>query len=376
MRSIIKCSIVLFFLVSFMGCQKKEESAPPPPPKVIVAPPLVKEVTRYAYFTGYTAPTDKVDLLARVEGFLSGIHYKVGGLVEKGDLLFTIEPDQFKARLLRAEANLKAMETETELAEATYKRTQRAYESKAVSELSLLQSKAAFATAQSAVAGAATEVTDAQLNLSYTKIYAPVDGKMSRNIVDVGNLVGAGGSKTLLASLVKYDPIYTYFNIDEASYMRYKNQQAKNEDGNGLVQVDLALEGQKDYPYSGEADYADPSVDRDTGTVQIRAVFANDDLFITPGQFAKVRIPLSTKDDTLLVPEVALSTDQRGRYLLTVDQSSVVHYKLVTVGQSMLDGTVVIEEGLQAEDQVIVSGLQRVRPGMTVTVEQQSKATK
>ena len=379
MNNLIKLAIIPLLLLAFMGCQTPEAPAPPLAPKVTVAPPLVKEVTRYVYFTGFTAATEQVDLLARVEGFLEGIHYQVGGLVNKGDLLFTIDPKPFTARLLQAEANLNALQTEMELAHATFQRTLRAYKTKAVSEIAMLQTKADFAKSQSAVAGAQAEVTNAQLDLSYTKIYAPVEGKVSRNQVDIGNLVGAGGSKTLLATLVKFDPIYTYFNIDEAAFMRYKRnhppQKSKDEEPE-VVEVQLALDGQKDYPYRGLADYADPSVDRETGTVQVRAVFANADLFITPGQFAKVRLPLYTKADTLLVPEIALGTDQRGRYLMVVDKESKAQYRPVTVGQVMLDGTVVIEEGLTKDDMVIVNGLQRARPGLPVAAEQQGAAEK
>jgi len=187
-----------------------------------VAKPDVREVTRYIHFTGYTDATDTIKLLARVEGFLEGIHYKAGSHVNKGDLLFSIDPKPFEARLEQAKAHLNAAISEAELADATFKRNQKAYQKKAVSEIAFLQSKSDLATATANKTGAQAAVDDASLDLSYTKITSPVDGKVSRNLVDIGNLVGAGGDKTHLATVVKFAPVYTYFNIDEATYMIFK----------------------------------------------------------------------------------------------------------------------------------------------------------
>ena len=375
------CRIVLAlsFLLLLTACPKKEEVAAPQPPKVTVAQPMVKEVTRYIYFTGFTAPFSQVELLARVEGELQSINYTAGSYVKKGDLLFTIDPRPFQARLKQAQSNLLVLQAELELAEASYKRHIQAYKTEAVSEMVLLEAKANFIKAQSSVAGAKAEIDNAKIDLSYTRIYATTDGKIGRNLVDAGNLVGTSGSKTHLATLVKYNPIYVYFNIDEAAFMHYKkNHPASNraEEDSGGVELQLGLEGQEDYPYRGYADYLDLTVDRDTGTVQVRGVLENNDLFITPGQFAKIRIPLFTDPETLLVPETALGTDQRGRFLMVVDRENKAQYRLVSVGQSLLDGSVVITEGLQRSDQVIVNGLQRVRTGMVVTPEQQNAAQK
>lgn len=375
------CRIVfaLSLLLLFTACQKKEEIAAPKPPKVTVAAPQVKEVTRYIYFTGFTAPVAQVELLARVEGVLQSVEYEIGSLVKKGDLLFTIDPKQFQARLKQSQSHLLVLQAELELADASYKRHIQAFKTEAVSEMVLLQAKADFVKAKSSVAGAIAEIENVRLDLSYTRIVAPITGKVSRNMVDVGNLVGNAGNNTHLATIVRFDPIYVYFNIDEAAFMQYKKNHhaGRNDDGESAgVVLQLGLEGQVDYPYSGYADYLDLTVDRDTGTVQVRGVFENDDLFITPGQFAKVRIPLFTNPETLLVPEVALGTDQRGRFLMVVDRENKVQYRLVSVGQSMLDGSVVIAEGVQSTDQVIVNGLQKVRVGMVVAPQQQNAAQK
>ena len=370
----------LAFIIGLQGCQSSEPPPPPKPPAVTVAKADVRKVTRYVHFTGYTDATDTIQLLARVEGFLDEIHYKVGSHVNKGDLLFSIDPKPFEARLKQAKAHLNAAISEAELADATFKRNEKAYQKKAVSEIAFLQAKSALATANANKAGAQAAVDDASLDLSYTKVLSPVNGKVSRNLVDVGNLVGgAGGNKTHLATVVKFAPVYTYFNIDEATYMIFKKNhppQKGSEDEYRQVKVELSLEGQKDYPYKGITDYIDPTIDRNTGTIQARAQFENNDMFITPGHFAKVRSPLFTDPNTLVVPGVALGADQRGRYLMVVDKDNRAQYRQVEIGQTLLDGFIVIEKGLLPEDLVIVNGLQRARPGAVVTPEHEDAVQK
>lgn len=370
--NLISSILALAFMLSLQACSSSEPPPKPKPPAVTVAKPEVREVTRYVHFTGYTDALYTVQLVARVEGFLEEIHYEVGSLVKKGDLLFTIDPKPFEARLAKAQANLNAAMSEAKLADATFKRNDKAFQKKAVSEIAFLQAQSALATALANQAGAKAAVDDAALELSYTKIISPVDGKVSRNLVDAGNLVGAGGSKTLLATVVTFDPIYVYFNVDEATFMTYKKNhppQKGVDEETIAVPVELSLEGQQDFPYKGMTDYIDPTVDRNTGTIQVRALFDNLDLFITPGQFAKVRIPLFTDPKTLVVPAVALGADQRGRYLMVVDKDNRAQYRQVTVGQVLLDGSAVIDKGIQAEDLIIVNGLQRARPGAPVTPE-------
>ena len=329
----------------------------------------MRDVTNYIYFTGYTEARKSVDLKARVEGYLQDFLFTPGSLVKEGDLLFVIDPKPFEATVARAEATLETRQAELQLARATLKRKESAYKEKAVSELTVLEARAQLSQAKAEVKGAEAALESAKLDLSYTTIYAPLSGRISRNYIDVGNLVGAGGQQTLLANIVNYDPVYVYFNLDERSLLLYKrHNKGKNihDRDTNKQKVFLGLEGETDYPHEGVGDYLDNTVDLATGTIQARAVFANKDLFILPGLFAKIRIPYSISKNALLVPDTALASDQRGRYLLTVNRKNIVEYKPVTIG-TIVKGLRVITKGISAQDRVIVNGLQRARPGAAVT---------
>ena len=365
-------TLVTVTLSSFLlsGCLENDEQKAPqqPPPAVTVASPTVQDVTNYKYFTGYTEAEKSIELRARVEGYLDSFTFEPGALVEEGDLLFTIDPKPFEADVEKAQANLETRQAEKELAEATLKRKESAYQQKAVSELAVLEAKAELSKAIAQVKESEAELVSAKLQLSYTKIHAPVSGRISKNLVDVGNLVGTGGDKTLLATLVKSSPMYVYFNMDERSLLLFKRH--FKEDGRDIsktpARVELALEGDTGYPYVGEGDYLDNQLDRSTGTILARATFANKDLFILPGLYAKIRIPIKETKGALLVPEVAVSADQRGRYLLTVTADGTVEYKPIEPG-ALLSGMRVIKKGINKDDRVIVKGIQRARPGSKVT---------
>ena len=365
--------VLLLSTIVATGCEKKKEEAPPPrPPEVTVAKPVIQNVTNYIYFTGYTEARKSVELRARVEGYLESFSFEPGALVKKGDLLFVIDPKPFEAKVAQTQANVQTRQAELNLARASLKRKESAFKEKAVSELTVLEARAQRSKAEAEVKGAEAALLDTQLELSYTTIHAPESGRISRNLVDAGNLVGAGGDKTLLATIVNYDPIYVYFNVDERSLMLYKHHnRGQNLDAaTGDTPVFLALEGDEGYPHQGAADYLDNKVDLATGTIQARAVFANEDLFIMPGLFAKVRIPYQEVEDALLIPDAALSADQRGRYLLTVNDKNVVEYKPVEIG-ALVDGLRVITKGIAAEDRVVVKGIQRARPGSPVMPEEE-----
>jgi len=376
MKNIISVSLILTAcLTGFLltGCKEKDTQAPPPPapPKVTVAAPLIQDVTNYTYFTGYTEAVKQIEFRARVEGYLDSFSFEAGGQISKGDLLFNIDPKPFEADVERAEAELETRQAENKLAIATLKRKENAYKQKAVSELAVLEAQAELSKTEAQIKESKASLTSANLQLSYTKIYAPESGRISRNLVDNGNLVGAGGEKTLLATMVKYNPIYVYFNMDERSLLTFKKhfkEQGKHDVSQPDVVVDLGLDGDSGYPYSGLGDYIDTQVDLSTGTILVRATFKNDDFFIMPGLFAKLRIPIKEEKDALLVPELALSSDQRGRFLLSVKDDGTVEYKAVEIGP-LVNGLRVIRKGISEDDRIIVNGLQKARPGAKVTAE-------
>ena len=350
---------------------KKEKYVAPPPPEVTVSRPLKQDVTEYAEFTGTTQAEKSVDIRARVEGFLESINFIPASMVKKGDLLFVIDPKPFKAKLDQALADLATAKAQLQLADATLVRKERAFKQRAVSEVEVIQARAEKAKAQAAIQAAKATVETAQINLSYTSIHAPIGGRISRNLVDVGNLVGSGQA-TLLTSIVKDDPIYVYFSIAENSLLQFIKKHREYETAPDKMKdpvVYIGLANEKGYPHKGLADYIDNRVDPQTGTIQVRAVFPNADHLLVPGLFARVRIPIDTLKDALLVPEQALGSDQGGRYLLVVNDKNMVEYRKVELGSKEGDMQV-IKQGLKPGDMVIVKGLQRVRPGSKVKAVQ------
>ncbi len=373
MKNLVSYSTILLVSVIsllLVGCNEKEQKkkTPRPPPAVTVTKPTVQDVVNYQYFTGYTEAVKTIELRARVEGYLESFTFDPGMFVKKGDLLFTIDPKPFEADVARAEANLETRQAEKTLASATLKRKESAYKQKAVSELAVLEARAELSKTVAQVKESEAQLVSSKLNLSYTKMYAPDNGRISRNKVDEGNLVGTGGDKTLLATLVNYDPVYVYFNMDERSFLLFKNhfKESGQNIRNDNVTIDLALDGDSGFPYPGKADYIANELDLSTGTILARGTFPNKDLFIIPGLFAKIRIPISDAKAALLVPEVAVSSDQRGRFLLTVTNDGTVEYKPIETG-ALLSGMRVIKKGISEEDLVIIKGIQRARPGAKVT---------
>jgi len=359
-------------LMLMTGCdRKKNVYAPPPPPTVTVSKPVKQKVTDYAVFTGNTEAFESVEIRARVEGWLQDMRFKPSTMVKKGDLLFIIDPRTYQAELDQKKAELLIREAQLDLAEATCKRKESAFKEKAVSEVEVIEARANVKKAKASIEAGKAAIEQAQLNLSYTKIYAPISGRIGRNLVDVGNLVGAGGDRTLLATVVNDNPIYAYFNVSERELLYYaKNERERKASGQYLGKdetnlVYLGLSNEKGYPHKGRLDYVDNRIDEETGTIQVRGLFPNSDKILIPGFFVRIHLPISLPKDALLITERAVGADQRGQYLLTVNNDNVVEYKPVRLG-TVVEGMCVIEEGISADDTIIVNGILRARPGKKV----------
>ena len=358
-------------LLFLMGCAKKNEFQAPPPPEVTVQNPVQQDVTVYQNFPGRLVAHDRVEIRARVEGFLMSIDFTDGQRVKKGDLLFTIEPEAYKAALQSAEAKLAQTKASQKLAEATLKRTKKAYETKAVSELDVLSAEAEMQGAEASVGEALALLEKAKLDLSYVEIRAPMDGRLSRRTLSVGNLVGDSGS-TLLTTLVQEAPIDVFFNIDERSLLPFLQEGVNaNKPRKQIPSVKLELANGTLYGEDGELNYIDPEIDPDTGTLRARAVFANKDHKLLPGLYGKILVP-KIVEKAILVPDLAIQRDMSGAYVLVVTAENKVESRYINRG-ALIDSNRIVTEGLTADERVIIAGIQRARPGITVRVAEQKQ---
>lgn len=355
-----------------LGCLQKENAY------VTVMLPVHKKVTRYLEATGTAVAVESVEILARVQGFLESIHFKPRSRVKAGDLLFVIDPRPFQAKVHQAAGALQRKEANLKLAQIELDKSKELYDKAAVSEIKLIERTAQRDMAAADVETAKADLEAARLELAYTQVEAPINGRVSRNYVDVGNLVGAG-EKTLLTKMYNDDSIYVYFNLSELDVLpvirKYSKDLADIPPGQRLeaspTPVYIGLADEEGYPHEGRVDFSEPAVDTGTGTLQVRAAFPNPTGLIFPGMFVRVRIPVKT-EEALLVPDVAVQADQGGRYLLVVNDKNVVEQRYVTRGPRV-DRMQVIEKGLDAKDRVIVKGVQRARPGTKVNPIQASQ---
>ncbi|MBS7546051.1 efflux RND transporter periplasmic adaptor subunit [Ancylobacter oerskovii] len=355
--------------------QKQQQAAAPQAAPVTVAKPQVKQITDYDEYVGRFTAVDLVNVYARVSGYLDSINFTDGQLVKKGDLLFSIDKRPFQVALDQAKANLQKAQADVDFAASDLQRAQTLIEDKtstAISKQTYDQRLQTERSARASAMAAQAAVDAAQLDLDFTQLHSPVTGRIGDRKASVGNLVtgGSGGTNTntLLATIVSLDPIYFEFTYDEASYLRYQRLAKQMGADNKPITVYLALIDEKGFPHQGTLNFVDNRISETTGTIRGRAVFANPDGAFTPGMFGRVRVPAAAPHDAVLVPDVAIGTEQTRKFVYVMQpggEPQVPQIKYVTLGRQE-DGLRVITSGLGKDDLVVVNGLVRIRPGAKV----------
>ena len=363
--------IGMLFALALAGCDEKAQSqvgAPPPPP-VTVAQPVKRTVTDWDEFTGRFEAIQEVQVRARVGGFVNSVEFKDGAIVRAGDLLYIIDPRPFEAVVLQAEGQLADARAKGELAKRDLERGLTLVQTSAVSEQVVDQRRQALQAARAAETQADGALKAAQLNVEFTHVVAPITGRVSRHLVTPGNLVqGSEGGATLLTSIVSLDPIYIYFDVDEATYLKnnklwFEGKRPSSRDTANPVQVTLT--GETKPSHEGKMDFLDNRLDVSTGTLRSRAIIPNHDLSILPGQFGRVRLIGSSPYEALLLPDTAIATDQSRKIVFVVKDDDTVEARAVELGP-LDDGLRVVRTGLKPNDHVIIDGIQRARVGAKV----------
>ena len=378
--ALCRVAVALTFATLVVGCgEGAKPPAAPPPPTVTVAKPVKRQIFDFDEYVGRFIAVDSVEVRARVSGYLEGVHFKDGQTVKQGDLLFTVDKRPFQNAVDQARANVTQARSNLAFTEADYTRGQQLVRDKTITDQTFEQRSQAFRNAQASVSNNEAALRTAELDLEFTELRAPINGRIGDRRVSPGNLVtgGTSGNTTLLATIVSIDPIRFEFTFDEASYLRYERLSKDGQDvasRGGGVKVSLKLIDETDFVHDGKMDFVDNVIDRSTGTIRGRAVFANPNAVLTPGMFARVRVPGSSAYDGLLLPDAAIGTEQARRFVMTVNADNVATPKYVTLGQLTSDNLRVIKSGITADDSIIVNGLLRARPGQKVTPQEQGAA--
>lgn len=358
-------------LAAFLaGCGEKGGApAEPPPPEVTVAKAISRDLTEWDEYVGRIAAIDDVELRARVNGYLEKTHFKDGQMVKKGDLLFTIDPRPYQALVDKAAARLSEAEAALALADSNLKRAESLLKSNGISaeEVDIRRGNEQAATAE--VQAAKADLAAANLDLEFTRVKAPIDGRIDRDLVTPGNLVSGGSDgATLLTTIVSVDPIHCYFEADESDYLKYVrlDREGKRPSSRDTANpVELGLADEEGFPHKGKMDFVENAIDRDTSTIQGRAIFDNPDKTLTPGLFARVRLRGEVLENAVQIPDGAIGRDQAENFVWVVDEKNIANRRAIKTG-SLIDGLRVVSEGLEAGERIVVNGLQRVRPGISV----------
>lgn len=358
----------ILFAPGRSSAESGASSAQPAPPVVTVAPVESRELAQYAELTGRVEAVESVEVRPRVNGYVQEVRFQSGRMVQKGDVLFVIDPRWHKADADRTAAELQRAESRVATAERTDERAQQLLVSKAVSAEEADQRSLALAEARAALASARAANTSAQLDLEYTEVRAPVPGRVSRALVTTGNFVS--GASTLLTTVVSIDPVYVYSDLDEPTWLRLQRLAKSDAGANGADVVEMGLRDEAGFPRRGRIESFDNRLDEMSGSIVLRTLFDNHDGTLIPGLFARLRVPVSQREPTILISERAIGTDQGQKYVLVLDVHNKVQYRAIQLGPA-IEGKRVVPEGLKTTEEIVVNGLQRVRPGSLVTPERE-----
>lgn len=364
---IIGVAVLLIGLVVFL-CWPKPEA--PVYPTVEAEPVVLQNVEVYGEYTGKIRAKQYVEVRARVEGYLERMHFSEGGYVEKNNILFTIDPKLYRARVEKAKAQLNKNQANAQKAERNLARIQPLYEQNAASKLDLDNAIAAYESAKAEVIMSEADLVQAEIALSYTTVRSPISGFISESSADIGTLVGPGG-KSLLATIVNSDTVQVNFSMTGLDYLRSKERNVKLgqkiEERNWNPYITITLADNTEYPFIGIVDFADPQVDPNTGTFSVRAQMPNPDHILLPGQLTRVRLLLDVREDAIVVPTKALVIEKGGAYVFVVRQDNIVEKRFIELGPE-IPNKVVVERGLGSDEMIIVEGFHKLSHGMQVNV--------
>ena len=356
-----------------VGCDNSvAQNAAPPAPAVNAADVVVKSISQWDSFNGRIEAVESVQLRPRVSGYIDKVNFTDGQEVKKGEVLFTIDDRTYRAALEQAQATLERAKTQASLARSEANRTDKLINTNLVSREEWEQRRGAAIQAQADIRAAQAAVDAAQLNLDFTKVTAPIDGRASRALITSGNLVTAGDSASVLTTLVSQKTVYVYFDVDESTYLHYQNLARSGQGASSnhtALPVEIGLAGEEGYPHQGKVDFLDNQLAPSTGTIRMRALLDNAQRQFTPGLFARVRLPGSAEFQAMLIDDKAVLTDQDRKYVYIVDKEGKAQRRDITPGR-LADGLRIVQQGLKPGDKVIVDGLQKVfMPGMPVNAK-------
>lgn len=369
--TIIRGIVLALAAVTLSATGTNAQQGPQNPP-VEVANPRVERIVDYDIYTGRFEAAERVEIRARVSGYLDTVTFEDGDLVEEGALLFEIDPRPFEAVVRRAEAAVESAKATRTLAEIEFERAEQLAERNVGTVQDVDRTRAALTEAEAQVRVAEAELAQAELDLGFTRIEAPFPGRISSTEVDAGNLVIGGASQpTLLATIVRIDPIYFSFTASEADFLRYArlvNSGERPSPRNDAYPVSVRLMDEDDFLHEGDLDFVNNEIDPNSGTISVRAVLSSPQTYIVPGLFGRIRVPASTEYEALLIPDTAILSDQARKIVMLVDGEGNVSPRPVVPG-ALYRGLRVVRGGLSPDDRVVVNGVQRARPGSTVTPE-------